>query len=162
VRPAQPDVLALPAPSAALEAAAPSTVAGARRASAPATELVPNQHLRTRINAPANAAFAPEARAEPTSGPAAKNASLAVEIRQLDQARAALAAGDTNQASRALDVYESSRHSATLTQEAALLRVRLLLARGQRPAAAALARRIIAEHPESAHVDSLRRLATEP
>jgi outer membrane protein assembly factor BamD (BamD/ComL family) len=87
---------------------------------------------------------------------------LAAEIRVLDQARAALTAGDTNRASQLLDAYAANRPSSTLSQEAALLRVRVLLNRGQRPAAAALARRIIALHPESAHVESLRRLASEP
>jgi hypothetical protein len=49
-----------------------------------------------------------------------------------------------------------------LAQEAALLRVRLLLSQGDRAMASQLARRIIHEHPESTHVDSLRSLAVEP
>jgi hypothetical protein len=89
-------------------------------------------------------------------------AALAAEIRLLDQARAALAAGETVTAGRLLDAYASNRPSAVLTQEAGLLQIKLLLARGQRSAAAEHARRIIALHPESAHVDSLRRLAAEP
>lgn len=159
--PARP--LSLVEPVQEVEAAAvesPVPAVGSRRVSSPVAELPPTADERGRVDAPANGAFAPEVRAQPA--PASASASLAAEIRILDQARAALAAGDADQASRLLDAYTTSRHSPTLAQEAALLRVRLLLARGQRPAAAALARRIIAEHPESAHVDSLRSLATEP
>lgn len=113
--------------------------------------------------APARAAFAPLVEPQVASAAAAAaSASLTVEIRLLDQARAALAAGETTTAGRLLDAYAANRPSSVLTQEAALLRVKLLLARGERSAAAQLARHIIATHPESAHVDSLRRLATEP
>jgi hypothetical protein len=112
-------------------------------------------------SAPARADFESIARPQPAPG-VAPNASLAAEIRTLDQARAALSAGDTQRAELLLDQYGSRRPGPTLAQEAALLRVRLLLARGQRPAAAELARRIIAQHAGSAHVDSLRRLAAEP
>lgn len=111
--------------------------------------------------APAQPAPAPVVAPERPK-PAPLLASLAEEIRVLDQARSALAAGDATRAGRLLDAYEQSRHGPTLTQEAALLRVRLLLARGQRRDAARLARRIIAEHPESAHAHSLRTLASEP
>ena len=90
------------------------------------------------------------------------NVSLAVEIRLLDQARAALAAGDLPRAAALLDRYAANRPSAVLAQEAALLRVRLLLKQGDRRGAAQLARRIIHEYPESRHVDSLRSLAAEP
>lgn len=161
-----PAALVSPAASPpALEAAAAEArqfVAGAPRAAAPSVELAPAEETRVRVSAPANAAFAADAREQASPKPVSASASLAAEIRLLDQARAALAAGDSVRASSVLDAYESSRHSPTLAQEAALLRVQLLLTRGQRPAAAALARRIIAEHPESAHADSLRSLATEP
>ncbi|HYQ17087.1 MAG TPA: hypothetical protein VEQ58_15050 [Polyangiaceae bacterium] len=106
--------------------------------------------------APSNAAFA-----APSSAAAPSNASLAAEIRLLDRTRAALAAGDAAGADRLLRSYDASRPSGVLSQEANLLRVRLLLAQGNRPAAAALARRIIAQHPESTHVESLRSLAAE-
>jgi len=106
--------------------------------------------------APSSAVFAaPSAAATPS------NASLAAEIRLLDRTRAALGAGDTQGAQRLLHSYDQSRPSGVLSQEANLLRVRLLLARGDRRSAASLARQIIAEHPESTHVDSLRSLAAE-
>ena len=112
--------------------------------------------------APTNAAFSLPPRPAQALPAASSNASLAAEIQLLDQVRAALAQGNAARAGQLLDRYASNRPSAVLAQEAALLRVRLLLSRGQRPAAAELARRIIHEHPESAHVDSLRGLAAEP
>jgi TolA-binding protein len=140
--------------------ASPHSAAEPRRAPArPATPAAVVQAAP--INqAPARAAFAPLVEPQVASA-AAASASLTAEIRLLDQARAALAAGNTATAGRLLDAYAANRPSSVLTQEAALLRVKLLLARGERSAAAQLARRIIATHPESAHVDSLRRLATE-
>jgi TolA-binding protein len=122
--------------------------------------VAPVTDSRPANQAPAKAAF--DSVAQSASVAAPTDASLAAEIRLLDLARGALAAGDSERAGRLLDAYSSNRPSAVLAQEAALLRVRLLLARGQRPAAAELARHIIAHYPESAHVDSLRRLAAEP
>ena len=90
------------------------------------------------------------------------NASLAAEIRLLDRTRAALGAGNAASARSLLRAYDDSRPSAVLRHEANLLRVRLLLAEGDRSGAASLARRIIAQNPESHHGDSLRSLAAEP
>lgn len=140
--------------------AAPTLGVGNPRVTPPGPSVGPVTNSRAPTHAPANAAF--DAVAQPASVAAAADASLAAEIRLLDLARGALAAGDAERAGRLLDTYSSNRPSKVLAQEAALLRVRLLLARGQRPAAAELARRIIAQYPESAHVDSLRRLAAEP
>lgn len=112
---------------------------------------------------------APEARTESSTAPSVvssatppSNASLAAEIRWLDRTRAALAANDAAAARRSLRGYDEGRPSPVLRHEADLLRVRLLLAEGNRRAAAALARQIIAQHPESHHGDSLRSLAAEP
>lgn len=135
-----------------------------RRALAPLSKPAPVAEVGPADRAPATAAFAAPAQPQIAPGAAAAgaNASLTAEIRLLDRARAALTAGDTVTAGRLLDAYASNRPSSVLTQEAGLLRVKLLLARGQRSAAAELARQIIATQPESSHVDSLRRLAAEP
>jgi TolA-binding protein len=155
-------VAAVPVASATeAEPAAPQTHAhvGNRRAASPVSEAGPVLVTPPSPAAPAPSAFPADPKQADVT---AANASLAAEIRALDQARSALGAGDTNRASQLLDAYAANRPSSTLSQEAALLRVRVLLNRGQRSAAAALARRIIAQHPESAHVESLRRLAAEP
>jgi hypothetical protein len=141
----------------------PSASADNRRAPARLSKPAAVAETDPVNRAPASAAFAPLAQPQIASGAAAAaNASLTAEIRLLDRARTALTAGDTVTAGRLLDAYASNRPSSVLTQEAGLLRVKLLLARGQRSAAAELARQLIATHPESSHVDSLRRLAAEP
>lgn len=116
---------------------------------------------------PAEAPPPPAAPADELPAPtpvatAPNDASLATETRLLDRARAALARGDTASAGDWLSRYSAAKPSAVLAHEAALLRVRLLLAKGQRAAAAEQARRIISLYPENAHADSLRRLAAEP
>jgi hypothetical protein len=149
------------APAQALPPAASSAPAVTRRASALPEQAEPSAASAPRGAAPANAVFAPVA-LPPASSPAVtRNPSLAAEILQLDRARAALAAGDVAAAGRALEVYGASRPSPILAQEAALLRVRLLLAEGRRAAASELARKIITQHPSSAHVESLHSLANE-
>jgi hypothetical protein len=112
--------------------------------------------------APASGAFAPVGGSASSPAPRPASSSLAAEIRLLDQARAAIAAGNSSRATELLDAYAASRPSQVLAQEAALLRVRLLLARGDQHAAAVLARRTMAEHPESAHADWLRDTAAQP
>lgn len=117
--------------------------------------------LPEKSSAPTSAAFAPLASAKATEAPPSPS-SLTAEIRLLDRARAALAAGDAGGAAQALDAYAASRPSGVLTQEATVLRVRLLIARGQRAEAVELARRSVAQHPESAQADLLRQLANAP
>jgi|GEM_PF-5633700 len=142
--------------------AAPAVAGGAYsrpsrlEAAAPAPPPVP-----ARVNAPSNATFTLPPRPEQPLGPTL-NASLAAEIRLLDQARTALAAGNSARAAALLDRYAANRPSPVLAQEAALLRVRLLLTQGDQASAAQLARRIMHDYPESAHVDSLRNVAAEP
>jgi hypothetical protein len=97
----------------------------------------------------------------PPANTAPSAASLAAETRLLDRARAALARGETAAAQQLLSQYDAARPSAVLALEAALLRVRLLLATGQRSAAAEQARQLIALYPGNAHAESLRRLAAE-
>jgi hypothetical protein len=147
-----PDADPAPAPP-----PAPAVVVGVAGRSA-SSRLEPRAPAPAPVAAPSNATFTlPEQPSKVTP-----NVSLAAEIRLLDQARAALAAGDSPHAAALLDRYAANRPSAVLAQEAGLLRVRLLLKQGDRAGATQLARRIIHEHPESTHVDSLRSLAAEP
>lgn len=140
----------------------PQTEAGSRKAAHVKREQAPvPESGAAPDSAPALAAPAPAA-STAASAAAPSNASLAAEIRLLDRTRSALEAGDATAARRALRAYDESRPSAVLRHEANLLRVRLLLAEGDRRAAAAMARQIIAQHPESHHGDSLRSLAAEP
>lgn len=89
------------------------------------------------------------------------SSSLAAEVQLLDRARAALAASDPRRASALMDQYAASKPSGVLAQEAALLRVRSLLALGDRAGAVQLARRIVRDNPGSRHVALLAELAAE-
>lgn len=110
--------------------------------------------------APARSAFEP-APVAPV-GRTNRAASLARETELLDRTRRALAVGDLGQADRTLASYYAAAPSPVLALEAIQLKARLLVARGDRPAAAALARRTIQSHPESVHVPFLQQLANEP
>lgn len=94
----------------------------ARRPSLPPEQLAPAAMPERRSPAPTNAAFAPIELPRSSSPAIVANPSLAAEVRLLDRARAALAAGDVASASQALDTYAANRPSPTLAREAALLR----------------------------------------
>lgn len=155
--PAVPDGPALASPEVVESTAAQvTTVRKANPAAAAPASPAPQSPL-----APARAAFAlPAASAERAAAMASPSASLAAEIRLLDQVRAALSNRDFGQAGRLLDTH-ASRPSQVLAREATRLRVQLLLASGQTAAARALARRDVAQHPEGADA-ALRQLADEP
>jgi hypothetical protein len=125
-----PSVSVLPAP---LPAAEPlvqppeldselAPMHGARRPSFPSEQLAPAAAPELRGPAPTNAAFEPLAQPRPSSPAVVANPSLAAEVRLLDRARAALAAGDRASARQALDAYSANRPGPTLAHEAALLR----------------------------------------
>jgi hypothetical protein len=142
---------------------APAPMARVRRPIRPVTAPSPASAGTQARVAPARATFAlpaPSASAERTAASVNPSASLAAEIRLLDQVRTALGKHDLAQAGRLLDTY-SRGPSQVLARDATRLRVQLLLASGQRSAAAALARREVAQHPEGADA-ALRQLAEEP
>ena len=99
---------------------------------------------RPRRTAPASGAPAPAA--EPT---------LAAEVRALEQAQRALAAGDPAAALRALDRYDADFPAGKLAAEGVVLRVRALLQDGQRARAVALAKAFAARHPDGAYTRQL-------
>jgi hypothetical protein len=100
-----------------------------------------------------------------TAGPANANAepppvsSIAEEIASLQRARRGLAAGNPSLALAELDHYERHVRARALGAEAAVLRVEALLQAGQRAAAVALARRLLAAQPQGLHAARLRRIA---
>jgi hypothetical protein len=163
IPPVSPDADPAPAPAVVVSGGvAPRSALSRLKPSVPALAPAPAP-----VPAPSNEAVVlppppPPPPPPPQPPRVTPNVSLAVEIRLLDQARAALAAGDSTYAAALLDRYAANRPSAVLAQEAALLRVRLLIKQGDRRGATQLARRIILEYPESRHVDSLRSLAAEP
>lgn len=156
-----PGNLATPTP--VVDVAAPAKVTTVHKASPAVSAFSPTSTLPPAVLAPARAAFALPAAAAPSERTAAApnpSASLAAEIRLLDQVRATLGRHELEQAARLLDTY-ASRPNQVLGRDATRLRVQLLLAQGQRAAAATLARRDVAQHPEDADA-ALRQLANEP
>ena len=69
----------------------------------------------------------------------------------------ALERGDTKEALAALEEHDTAFESGALGEEAELLRLEALLARGQTDAAASLARAFLQAHPKSPHADRARR-----
>ncbi len=83
-------------------------------------------------------------------------ASLAAEMRVLDAARRVLASGDPRSALATLVKYEQAFPNGALRPEASVLKVRALLAAGDRAGAEALGQRIIEHAPRSEHADAVR------
>jgi len=88
--------------------------------------------------------------------PAQPPATLAQEMQLLDEARRALAGGAARGALAALASYERAFPNGALQPEASVLQVRALLAAGDRAAALALGRRVIARAPLSEHAVAVR------
>jgi hypothetical protein len=73
------------------------------------------------------------------------------EVQMLDRAKRSLARGDAAGALAALGEHARAFPRAALRPEADLLRMRALLASGDRAAALGIARRLVAQAPQSAH-----------
>lgn len=82
--------------------------------------------------------------------------SLADEIALFDRARAGFGKDDPSRVLATLDDYERRFPNGAFAEEAQVLRVRTLLAKGDRALATRLGERFIAEHPKSPHVARLR------
>ncbi len=91
----------------------------------------------------------------------ASSASIAREVELLDVVKAKLGAGDTTAATRALDVYDGEFPQGTLRPEATVLRVRTLLARGERASAEKIGAEFLAKHPTGVHAKRVRMLLGE-
>jgi hypothetical protein len=100
--------------------------------------------------APSQAAFA---------GP--EQSKLLRDVALLDAARRALREGDTAQALSLVSRYDTERETHVLDREARLLHIDVLLARGQRAQARALAQQYLAAFPSDAHAERLRALVDD-
>jgi hypothetical protein len=80
------------------------------------------------------------------------------QIEWIDRARSLAESGDSAAALQAVDQYDRKFPRGALSEEAALVRVEALVARGDRASAAALARRFLVAHPHSVHVAKLQAL----
>lgn len=80
------------------------------------------------------------------------------EIKLLDQARAAVRNGSSTVALDLLRTYDQRYPRGAFRQEVAVLRVEALDRRGERARATDLARKFVAENPDSPHVDRVERV----
>jgi hypothetical protein len=83
---------------------------------------------------------------------------LSREIRLMDQARAAVRTGSSAHALELLRSYEQRYPRGAFRQEVAVLRVEALERRGERARAGDLARKFVAENPDSPHVERVEQV----
>ncbi|HET7546087.1 MAG TPA: outer membrane protein assembly factor BamD [Polyangiaceae bacterium] len=96
-----------------------------------------------------------------TSKPAAADSAtdLSEQLRLIDAARSAVAAGNALAASAALSTYRTRFPRGPFAQEAAVLQIETLDLQGNHALAAAQARSFLARYPNSPHVSVVRRIA---
>ncbi|MEO6603210.1 MAG: outer membrane protein assembly factor BamD [Polyangiaceae bacterium] len=90
---------------------------------------------------------------------AESGADLNEQLRLIDAARSAVAAGDAKSASAAIASYTSRFPRGAFGQEAAVLRIETLDLQGNHTQAASLARSFLARHPNSPHVNVVQHIA---
>ncbi|MBX3264735.1 MAG: hypothetical protein KF782_33995, partial [Labilithrix sp.] len=82
--------------------------------------------------------------------------SLQREVELLDAVKRGLRAGLSDEAERALDAYDAEFGQGAMKQEAGFLRIRLLLAKGDRAGAVALGEELLRRHPDNVHAKRIR------
>ncbi len=146
------NALPVAAPAAVLKT--PSTLAPEPVASPlPAVEGEGDQQVATSAP-PKVAKVAPSA-----STRASSSDDLSEQLRLIDAARTAVAAGNTSAASQALSSYNSKFPRGSFGQEASVLRIETIDLQGNHTQAAQLARNFLAAHPNSPHVGLVKRIA---
>jgi len=139
---------------------------------APAPVAVPAPELSVAPSAPettpAPSAAAPNREARDDSAPSKRSnkpavadsgADLSEQLRLIDAARSAVAAGNASAASVALSAYRTRFPRGPFGQEAAVLQIETLDLQGNHAQAAAQARSFLARHPNSPHVGVVQRIA---
>jgi len=91
--------------------------------------------------------------------PADSGADLSEQLRLIDAARAAVAAGNAAAASTALSSYRTRFPRGPFGQEAAVLQIQTLDLQGNHAQAAVQARSFLARYPNSPHASVVRRIA---
>jgi Outer membrane lipoprotein len=156
----QPVSVALPAPKVAV------AVPSAPLTTAPAADLPVAQPLPPLEEAPASApasktqlkSIARVASASPANS-AADGTDLSEQLRLIDAARAAVAAGNAGAATSALSSYRTRFPRGPFGQEATVLQIETLDLQGNHAQASSLARSFLARHPNSPHVSVVQRVA---
>ena len=138
----------VPIAAAAPTPLASSAIASSAIASAPPVATAPSPSA-TSPGRPAVGSFALQPAEAPPTG-------LAQEMRLLDAARRALASGAPQSALATLATYERAFQNGVLRPEASVLKVRALLAAGDRAGAAALGQQVIEQAPHGEHAVAVR------
>lgn len=151
-----------PEPPSSSQAAAPAPVVPEKSSEAHAPLHRPSVHAIQPPHAVASTAEAATAPAG-SAAPAASNASsrdstLTEELAAMDDARRAVASGQSAAALQALDDYASRYPRGRFAQEAFVLRIEALMQRGERGAATALAHQLLTAYPKSPAARKVRAL----
>ncbi|HEY1695049.1 MAG TPA: hypothetical protein VGG39_22935 [Polyangiaceae bacterium] len=101
---------------------------------------------------------APAISGAPLPPPASAPSDVRSELRDLEDARAALAAGQPARALSLLDAYAASHPHATMASEATVIRIEALVRAGDHPAAERLAASFLASQPQSPYAERVRSL----
>lgn len=129
---------------------------------APLPSIAPAPPVESVEPAPTGSvSFTPPPRAAAPAGPQpteSSTSSMPSELAALQQARAALGAGDPARALSMLDAYVTRFPHGVMAQEAAVLRIEALVRAGDRPAAQRAADAYLAAHPQSPYLDRIRSL----
>ena len=126
-----------------------------RKPASSTAEKSSSPNARTTPRATANSG--PQAALAPIPSSAATRG-LGREVALIDAARRAVARGDANGAMSQLDRYSKVRETQILDREARLLRIDVLVLRGERERAAVLAREYLRQLPNDPHSGRLRKL----
>jgi TolA-binding protein len=148
------------APQPVTSSVVPRTTAPVVLREAPAVEGAPQQADRDDDVAPRSqsspSGLRPASPAAPPQAAADPSSELSRELRLLDAASRALAAGDLTAASADLDRYTRDFPHGTLTEEALAIRIRVWARSGNRDRAQALYEQLARTYPASPYLDSLR------
>lgn len=113
----------------------------------------PHAHAPSR---PLARAAAPSAPLPAAAESAADPDDLHAELVALEAVRAATAAGNPSEALRRLDAYGATFHGGKLREEASVLRIEALAARGDRDAANTAAEQLLRESPHTVYAARVR------
>jgi len=139
-----------------IASAAPPVVTAAPATPEPAPSAAPP--TREESAPPTREESAPSKRASRAVA-AESGADLSEQLRLIDAARSAVAAGNASAASAALSTYRTRFPRGPFGQEAAVLQIQTLDLQGNHAQAAAQARSFLARHPNSPHVSVVQRIA---
>ena len=150
------------APSRAPAIAVGSALAPAHGAAAePVATAAPTPEPKSPLAARTLTAAAPSvvlsAPASAAAASAPDDALIGRQVASLDRAREALGAGDTARALALLDEHDARFPGGALAEEAAVVRVKALLAAGRSAEAGALGRRFVEGHPSSPYAAQITR-----